>query len=542
MKKYYLMGIACLMALPALAQDDYVTPQIVEEVVIQRTSAAGKYCAGQDMFGSMVYLYNPVSKETTEFPAYYIGNGNCVADNGTIVGQDMAYKGGTEMHAAIIMNGKGSVPQNLSSTGVSSLNAITSDGSRACGYMTNSGSVMFVPFITDINADGTVTKPVKLPYPTKDFFGDVPQMVLANNISDDGKTITGLVVDGSGFYMWPIIFKEDDNGKWSYTEPSASLFNQGGLTIPPFPDPDDLGPNAPKEPNVLDFMSEKELEEYLEALKTNPGLEPWDYMTNKEYQEYNQAIKDYYKFLNDYYYKLIDEYWEAIAAAGKTQMFGPNMALSPDGSKLLVMQNHTSVSGTSDDYSSSTLYLIDTNTGDLTEVSLGNHVSLVPHQVLNDGTILVWSHPNLEFIPYVTYIKRPEASEFELFTSFLETKIPEYYPWLEDTLGMTGVVGYDQDGNPIYGDYIVTGVISTSYDFSVIAGGLPSGDGLSYVFYKEGGFDFMHSGVQGVTAVPEGRYEVYNINGVKVLSTDDASRIRNLPRGIYIINGKKTAL
>ena len=37
-------------------------------------------------------------------------------------------------------------------------------------------------------------------------------------------------------------------------------------------------------------------------------------------------------------------------------------------------------------------------------------------------------------------------------------------------------------------------------------------------------------------------YEVYNLNGVKVLSTSNVAELDSLPTGFYIINGKKVYL
>lgn len=46
------------------------------------------------------------------------------------------------------------------------------------------------------------------------------------------------------------------------------------------------------------------------------------------------------------------------------------------------------------------------------------------------------------------------------------------------------------------------------------------------------------TGVDGI-ASEGGRFTVYNAGGVKVLDTEDASLLESLPRGLYIINGKK---
>lgn len=51
------------------------------------------------------------------------------------------------------------------------------------------------------------------------------------------------------------------------------------------------------------------------------------------------------------------------------------------------------------------------------------------------------------------------------------------------------------------------------------------------------------TGVDEVTVAPvNNRTVVYNLLGVKVLDTDDASRLSTLPKGIYIVNGKKVVL
>ena len=50
------------------------------------------------------------------------------------------------------------------------------------------------------------------------------------------------------------------------------------------------------------------------------------------------------------------------------------------------------------------------------------------------------------------------------------------------------------------------------------------------------------SGIAGIYADADGYYNVYKVSGEKVLSTKDASKLKNLENGIYIINGKKVML
>ena len=45
--------------------------------------------------------------------------------------------------------------------------------------------------------------------------------------------------------------------------------------------------------------------------------------------------------------------------------------------------------------------------------------------------------------------------------------------------------------------------------------------------------------VKGINADADGIFRVYNLNGILVLSTENALELNNLAKGIYIINGKK---
>lgn len=54
--------------------------------------------------------------------------------------------------------------------------------------------------------------------------------------------------------------------------------------------------------------------------------------------------------------------------------------------------------------------------------------------------------------------------------------------------------------------------------------------------------DEISTAVENIDVVNDGIYSVYNLQGVKVLETTDASAIKSLNRGIYIINGKKVAV
>lgn len=51
------------------------------------------------------------------------------------------------------------------------------------------------------------------------------------------------------------------------------------------------------------------------------------------------------------------------------------------------------------------------------------------------------------------------------------------------------------------------------------------------------------AGVEAIGAEPaDGIYKVFNLQGVKMLETKDATEINNLPKGFYIVNGKKVVV
>lgn len=52
----------------------------------------------------------------------------------------------------------------------------------------------------------------------------------------------------------------------------------------------------------------------------------------------------------------------------------------------------------------------------------------------------------------------------------------------------------------------------------------------------------QNTGIEGVKADANGKYTVTNMAGITVLRNADAAALRNLPAGLYIINGKKTLL
>ena len=103
MKKFYLLGAFLGLSMMAFAQDEYVEPTVLEDVYLQRISPDGTMAMGQDGLNSFLVGYNLKTGEQGWYPACYPGDGNCVANNGAIAGQEMRPTG---MYAVIMKDDK----------------------------------------------------------------------------------------------------------------------------------------------------------------------------------------------------------------------------------------------------------------------------------------------------------------------------------------------------------------------------------------------------------------------------------------------------
>lgn len=412
---------ACLAAtVGTMAADDYVYPIEWPEVYAQKVSPNGRFVAAQDIF-FITYVYDLEADEIIPYEAAYAGDGQYVADDGTMVGEDALLS-----MPVIMKDGKVIVPDAVKSYGYGCFESITPDARMAAGFV----GIPYTPCVYNLE---TETLEI-LPAPERDLAGGTPQGVIPHVISDDGRTVAGVVMDDTGMHEYPIIFRRADDGSWSYSLPTQDM---------PL----------------------------------------------------------------------------------SSQSFGGAMAISPDGKYMITL----SMTGFP-----LTPWIFDTE-DDSYRTLPANKGNLIPTQILADGTVLAVSYAE-DFLPYTAYMFLPGAEDFILFTDWLQDNIPEYYPWLEDELGQYNIVGYDDDGQPIYDFYIITGQISVSEGYSTIAGGLPIGDFLSYIYYDPDGEYHPSSGVkapevQTVSGAEPGVW--YNLQGMPV---------SNPSKGIFIRDGKKVLL
>lgn len=512
MKKVFVLLSGILLPLATYAQEG---PKVLyeEEMYALKISPNGEYVGNM---ASNAAIFEIATGEQNRYPETYLGGGNSIANNGMGVGT-------ITDKPALFYQGKIIRPENYLSFWFGSFEGITPDGSIVVGYLNNTEKgVNYIPIIAYIDENGNVSDPTYLPYPHKDLFNGTPQFVSALWVSDDGKTVGGQVVDSMGYYVYPIVFQQDSNGEWSYYLPTEDLFNPTGIVIPENP-----WENEPEYPEPEKFMSGALLQAYQEAYQAFSSGQgkapiPEEYMKDDEYEKYKEAVLAY----NDWFYgeqtavkEYTDIYNEVI---GTSPTFALNdFALRPDG--LIMAQLGGVVNETN--RMEGKIYIF--NTKDKTfEILNPPSANAAPKQILPDGTMFVAipldEDPN-------SWVLCPGETEFLTVPEFLQNKYPELAEYVSEKFA---------NGS---------GIVSASYDMSVFMGGLfvtcrtdyhPDMVAPYYSSYIFTGLNF--AGVESIVAEPQdGIYRVYNLQGVKVLETKDASLINNLGKGLYIINGKK---
>lgn len=508
MKKCLLLAFAGVCVLPAFAQTEY-TPIIKNGFYSQRVSPNGLYV------GSMAdgaAIYNIETNQTKSYEETYLGLGNSVANNGIGVGSNG--------DVGLIFTPDGAkFPSCLEPYVFSSFNAITPAGDRACGFAgTDIEGLM--PFYVDLDENGNAGELHILPHPETDFTNATPTYILACVISDDGKTIIGEVVDYGGRLCDPIIYTEDAEGNWTYSLPTEKYFNPDHIELPANPFVDE-----PHYPEYTEFMNEDalrfymmEYEDFLMGVGEMP--DPFDYMSDEEIEAYTEQYVIYWDWYNanEEFIQVYLYYYNEVVKT--TVSYGLNdIVISPDASWFSVTGSY----GTDDEFvtTPTTLYKFDMATGTREEIKNAPY-DVYPSQILSDNTLVV-ATPMMYLAN--TYILLPDSEEFLGMQEYYEKTHPTYLGWIRENIG---------------GE---TGLVCISDDYSTFAAGLQSYQYLIEPDYFYSSYIFTSHESAGVENLAidsnDGIYRVYNLQGVNVLNTKDASEVNNLNNGIYIINGKK---
>ena len=528
MKKSLLLLGGLLVPFIGMAQEsEGLDHYWVKSVYGLHLSPNGKYVGS--MAGN-ASVYNVETGEDVRYEESFLGLGNCVANSGLAVASntDDPY---------ILLNGKAIYSQELGNAyWFVDINAITPDGTRITGIVNNpdvaagmiesEGNSMYIPFVADIDSEGNVSNVKLLPRPTKDFFRATPQMVTAVWISDDGKTIAGQMDDWRGMYMVPIVFNENASGEWSYYLPSEQLFNPTHIDIP-----DNPWLSEPKYPEPQNYIQNPIAKEaYLAAFENyaingGPEPDPQEYMSDEEWAEYEAAVNSYNDWFDNQvaYMKEYVQVYNAVLATSPT--FTQNeMCLSPDG-KIAAYRG--GLTNENNDVETK-VYCFSTNSEAYSTYDTPDN-DFFPQMFTENGTLFITK--GQDYVP-TSCMLLPGSNEFitiqDYFVSINHPEIAEYL----DELCPNG-----------------TGVVNSSYDMSLFTGALgPWQLGnfdweFSDFFYSTYFIVLGSAGVESIIAEPaDGVYKAYNLNGVKVLETKDASELNSLGAGIYVINGKKVIL
>lgn len=527
MKKYLALGLLSLCGAMCVAQEA-LEPIVIPDATARKISSDGKWVA---CYGMAIVVYNVETKNSEIYPECSLGRGNAVALDGTVVGSK-------EDLSVFLKDGKIIEPKILNDYEFSGINGITSDGTKITGFVKNpdlvgndevdpydNGIPVYLPFYSEVTADCTIEKVNILPIPEKDFLGYPPMYVTAEWISEDGQTILGTMTDSYGRFNDPIVYKQSSTGEWTYSLPTKEFNNPTGIVLPENP-----WAKFPDEPNYKDYMSALQYTAYQAAIQKfllgeGPEVDPFEYMTEAMAQKYIADYEAYENYFQNHKSE-IDAYEKAYRQILETSTYFGEAAMDPQGAIFAVDAISYDQEGTD---APSKILIFNTETGEYQTIT-SKYSGLNVHQVLTDGTILGYTGL-FTYEVLQGYILLPNETDFMPFADYLAKVNPGYASWLNEVFPKG------------------EGIISASQDLSIIAGGLdilsaasesifPNSTILSYVLP-----DMTGAGIEDIVVpVENGVYKVYNLMGVKVLETKDIQEIKNLGRGIYIINGKKVLI
>lgn len=510
-----------------------------------------------------ITVYNRTTKKYTflegEGSGYAVGIGNSVINDGNVC---IAY---SDKGAALLKDsvftlldpGRELAPgENLT---MSIAHGGTSDGKRIVGVVNapkatlGGEDLMAFPVMWEKDANG-VYKFNKLPYPAKDFTGRHPQYVTAVDISDDGKTIAGQIQDYTGFYTTPIVWKEDAEGKWTYSTPGEDLiYNPDSLSKLPEP------PVAPKEPVAENYMTKDDSVAYVQALAEYNELSAlaqlgeisWDEVP--EYPEkgnfisdstradaYADAIMDYNKKNEQYWtdFFAFDEILQTIVT-GNVYAFN-NIALSRNGKYMVTSIQKTVLEDPLMPWTAITVtspcrfYLTEANDSIEIVSDLENHLS----SGIADNGLLVSVSPAMEYTrnAYVSMPGEPAQSFVDYLAAEKQDSVVKF---LKDnyTYTFNVEVGVDSMGAPIYQevqDSTITGTLSVNGEgnrfVSFIYDQMSNPENATFVTFfidltKNAGPSAIENVVNKENTGEVLRREYYNLQG---------QRIAQPTKGIYL--------
>lgn len=551
MKKHLLLLAGACIGVSAAATE----PAIVPDVMFQAVSPNGEWTAGPDLFENFVIYHIPTGEttvlEVNEDGVHMIscGNGNFISNTGAFA-VTTTYDG----PAAVYENGEVTELPLKDANRSSFANGITPDGNRVCGNvgldMTMDDVIMQTPVIWDRGEDGQWQECVALPYPKLDFTGRVPQYILAQAISADGKTIAGQVRDYSGYFQQPIVWTENEDGEWAYTLPNPELINPDGIVLPE--DPGD----SPEMPQPTDFMTPEAAAEYDAALmeywntwENEPN--PLDYMTEAEQVEYTAAKEAYDTAYIEWMDKFDAFYGALNEIIDNAVLFCMNnVYLSPNG-RYYASSHQGGTFWEKEEYP----VVLDLQTGEAFIKKCDTN--LLTTYVNDEGTILATQTLQSMSVSRNAWICKNLESDFIPFNEYVETEDPSVYTWMKENMSHD-MLTFDEEtfDEVIIPDVWQTGTAFATPDLKTVVSFtqnvwddfsdyfsfgyiLPLNGGTSAAFDKTVGTFSIKTARNGNVLISgaAASLKVYDMNGRMVYSIDNPSAVvsTGLNSGLYII-------
>lgn len=541
MKKFLLF--TCVSALGLSAAAEVPTPEVVDDAYIYSMSPNGVYAVSQTAAG--VRIFNLASGQEdsyfSENVMISVGLGKCVSNNGIVLGST------DDVNAEYWKDGEWyvlSVPDYATGTCLS--NAITPDGSRICGslgvegYSLDNDVLMQIPVIWNAEGEGYGAA-VLLPYPDRDISGRVPQYVTAIDISEDGKTVIGQVRDATGMLNYPLIYRENENGEWSYEVIDENNFLPEGMSFPPYPG------NNPQMPDATSYMTPEEIAAYNDAITeyyTDFAI-PYpiltDFMSDEERALYDAAIAAW-TVENDEYMKAFDAWMDVyMIVMNRVPNYDFNgVRVSPDGKSIGGTVVVEIMEDPYDPWSYSTMnfvYITDLASGEITKYDTLRDLNLT--YLSNDGLALAATSIGTASNSYVL-----QDGKFETMFYWMFKNCEEYAEWMEENMmfGFEEFVFNEEtfEYEIVLREEMMTGRAMSNPDLSVVALSVQnlwdfSTEATTYFFDVKAGQESMlkasqESAVETVEAAEiEGK--IFDLSGRQLKSVTAP--------GVYIINGEK---
>jgi hypothetical protein len=602
-KLLLLMGGALLSCATVASAQDSEPAQKIVGAMLSHVSPSGEWAVSSGDNNFAVYnlktgaVYTIAASEDDSYDLnYQAGYGNCVSDNGIVVGGSTYSAGAGYFHITPEAPDGEWVALDVLNTSTNCAHAITPDGSRIIGTSAAVGSnynvdmVYSVPLLWQRNDEGTYDM-IELPYPTLDFTGKrMPQYVIGLGISNDGKRLLAQVTDYAGYMHTLLVYNEQEDGSWAYEYVHPELQNMGAE----FPEWE----AQPESPKYSDFMSDDEYAEYYAAYYDyiyGDGTDypiATNYMSEEELAAYNAAKEEYNAAYSEWYEKseaFYDVYWGLIDA-GAPDFLMNSVFMSDNGV-------HVAASKAEGDYFSGytySPYYFNLETGDYKayvfesddegDVEEGDDdddddefgddnfgvggsdssssLSICANFVSNNGDML-GGQTCADGYLRLAWAKAADSDEWVRLHDYIATRSEEAAEWMEIQLPGSVITGYTFDEDTwettyIYEDTLIDGMPTANADMTVLTSWV-----YNYLAEEEDDFEYSivlnlpeTSGIKGVTAATDKTFgvkaarngvinitgdaktlEVFDLTGKTVYRNDApaASVSTGLNAGIYLV-------